>query len=301
MRPTAALTAWLDDPAAQVRALTGQSTFASGWSALIDPAARRLDAVAASPIDDIIAACAALLADCGWAERCIAMAARSLAAEPLGDLPLRMISDRRQRGLVLVDQAAAAIVATVTFSDALDAEGRGPITFSGAHGVIRFVRGGNAMLARWRLDRRGRCARIGTRRVRDGDIVHVDGHHEALSIEAADADIVSLRAIIKAGRAPLSHDHERTGGALVRQTAADPDASRTQMMLALLRLAGRRDASPLFADAIRAPEAYPRWQAMREWLALDTDAALPHLQRLAANDPDAGIRRVAARVLARIG
>lgn len=72
------------------------------------------------------------------------------------------------------------------------------------------------------------------------------------------------------------------------------------MMLALLRMMDRRDAIPLFRDLLRSELFYARWQTMREFLALDAAAALPHLREMAVADPHGEVRRVAAQTLIRV-
>jgi hypothetical protein len=45
------------------------------------------------------------------------------------------------------------------------------------------------------------------------------------------------------------------------------------------------------------PHFYARWQAMRELLALDAEAALPHLSGMAGADPHPEVRAAAAVTL----
>jgi HEAT repeat protein len=80
-------------------------------------------------------------------------------------------------------------------------------------------------------------------------------------------------------------------------SSTDEVSSRTQMMLALLRTMDRQDAVPLIVDMLEDPNFYARWQAMRELLALDADAALPHLRSLAHCDPHPEVRAAAAATL----
>jgi HEAT repeat protein len=70
------------------------------------------------------------------------------------------------------------------------------------------------------------------------------------------------------------------------------------MGLAVLRAFGRTDAAPLFAAALADEDFAMRWQVMRELLALDTAAALPHLTAMAAQDPHPEVRAAATATLA---
>ena len=69
-------------------------------------------------------------------------------------------------------------------------------------------------------------------------------------------------------------------------------------MLSLLRTMDRVDAVPVMIDMLANPHFYARWQAMRELLALDAEAALPHLSILAECDPHPEVRTAAAATLA---
>jgi hypothetical protein len=65
------------------------------------------------------------------------------------------------------------------------------------------------------------------------------------------------------------------------------------MLLTLLRVSGRADAGDVFDAATHGPAPHARWSAMREWLALDADAAAPRLDAMAAGDPDPEVRDLA--------
>ncbi|HMP46095.1 MAG TPA: HEAT repeat domain-containing protein, partial [Sphingopyxis sp.] len=65
-----------------------------------------------------------------------------------------------------------------------------------------------------------------------------------------------------------------------------------------LRIFGRRDAAPLFAEAARTEDFAARWTAMRDLVALDATAAHPLLAQMAAHDPHPEVRRAAAATLA---
>ena len=70
-----------------------------------------------------------------------------------------------------------------------------------------------------------------------------------------------------------------------------------QMMLTLLRILDWRDAVPVFRDMLASEHFYTRWQTMRELLALDAEAALPHLRAMASDDPHPEVREAAAGTL----
>lgn len=82
------------------------------------------------------------------------------------------------------------------------------------------------------------------------------------------------------------------------KSAAIEDASaRSAMLLALLRSSGRSDAAAAFDRASRDDVFLLRWQAMREWLALDAATASPRLAEMAQDDPHDEIRSAARATL----
>jgi HEAT repeat protein len=70
------------------------------------------------------------------------------------------------------------------------------------------------------------------------------------------------------------------------------------MMLSLLRIMDRKDAVPVFREAARGRHFYARWEAVRELLALDVEAALPELEAMAAADAHPEVRAAAGETLA---
>lgn len=93
-------------------------------------------------------------------------------------------------------------------------------------------------------------------------------------------------------------EYDAATGQLVRVAAAGRATSFRQMGLAVLRSFGRRDAVPLFITALADEDFAMRWQVMRELIALDAEAALPHLTAMAANDPHPEVRAAATATLA---
>ena len=69
------------------------------------------------------------------------------------------------------------------------------------------------------------------------------------------------------------------------------------MMVSLLRTMEREDSVPLLEEALASPHFYTRWHVMRELLALDAEAAHPHLRRMAEADPHPEVRAAARQTL----
>ncbi len=223
------------------------------------------------------------------------------------------VSSEINQGLLLLDDPLLQLSCGVINLDALAAKKldgageRASITFSGVTTLLHVVRAGGAVFSMWeapelhggfnRADS-GRIRPLGRRRLRDGDVLEVDGRRESFVIEEAESAIVHVQAAIRVGGAPVAVEYDSRSLTFVAGSSTDEAESRMQMMVSLLRIMDRRDAAPLFEDALRAPEFFLRWHVMREYLALDAEAALPSLRRMADADPHPDVRAAARETLA---
>lgn len=262
------------------------------------------------PADDPAVAMARatrLLGNADWAGALLEPLVMALAADPLFEPPLRANRDGLRIGAVLFDCPAASIAACRTSAAAMRRQ-PAPVTiaFSGRLVVTRYVRAGGATLQRWQADpadadfrasAASPCHALASLALSDGDVHAIDGQREAHLVTGAGSDMVTLVATIRTGTPPLMREHAIADGGLLRVASGDERASRTEMLLAFLRLAGRADAGLQFGEATHDPAFHLRWAAMREWLGLDARAALPRLEAMAAADPHAEIRDAAARTL----
>ncbi len=256
---------------------------------------------------EAIARATALLSDTGWVEALLHPLVEALAAEPLFEPPFRASRDPLRVGLVLFECPAVSFSACVT--SAAEMRRMPPpasCTFTGRLAVTRYVRSGGATLCRWRTapanaDFRSAdappCVEEAPVHLTNGTVLPIDGRCEAQLLAGAASDVVTLVATARAG-APLMREHAVADGRLLRVASSGDRASRTEMLLALLRLAGRAEAGSCFEAATQDPAFHLRWAAMREWLALDARAALPRLAAMAVGDPHPEVREAAARTLA---
>ena len=217
-------------------------------------------------------------------------------------------------GLLLFDRPALSLTLAVMSADAIAAKraerkGGASLTFTGRRTVFHFLKSGGATLSLWEApgigpgftaDSSGRCRFVERLRIEDGQKLDLDGRRFTFIVEEAERDIVFVGAETSLGAGPLSVEYDSATLRFIGASATDEASSRTQMMLALLRMMDRRDAVPLFRDMLRSELFYARWQTMREFLALDPGAALPHLREMAESDPHVEVRRVAAQTLARL-
>ncbi len=135
-------------------------------------------------------------------------------------------------------------------------------------------------------------------RLQDGDEVLIDGARESFVIEHATSDMVYFQAMVHAGAAPLATEYDRQTLEFLSASTTDESSSRIQMMVSLLRAMDREDALPLMERELASPHFHTRWHVMREMLALDAEAALPALKRMAAGDPHPEVRTAATSTLA---
>lgn len=246
-----------------------------------------------------IARAEALLADAGWAEALLAPLVAALAADPFFEPPLPLSRVRTRTGAILHDCPAATVSASVVDAAALAAlPPAESVVLSGKATVTRYVRAGGARLRRWQVPPgAAHCTPMPDRALADGAVQLCDGRVEGQLLAGPAADAVLLAVTLRGGGDPLIREYRIADGALARTASADDRASRTGMLLTLLRVSGRADAGERFAAATRDPAFHLRWAAMREWLALDARAALPRLGEMASDDPDAGVRAAAAHTL----
>lgn len=315
MRPGPALRAWLDDPVSRAETAARNRRFAADVrdGGRLAGFARELDAIdaAGGAPGATSGAVRRLLDDADWAAALIAAALAEAAADPFFEPPFAALASGARAGLVLLDHPLAVVTAAVmtpaSFASARVVPGPRSITFTGAPSFTRFVRAGGARLAfhaapdpggRFRAATAPACRRIARRTIRDGEIVAIDGLTESFAVEAIAAPVLTVAGELRAPPGTLAREHDAATFAFIGASAADDACSRSGLMLSLLRVLGRRDAADLFARTIPNAPFFLRWQAMREYLALDASAALPALADMAAADPHEEVRGAAARTLA---
>ena len=245
----------------------------------------------------------------GWMGELIAAA----RADPFARPPLRNTANEVLTGLWIVERPLLSIMVALVPADGLAAKrtgrtGRASIAFTGQRSAYRFLRSGGATISFWRApeigagfrrESGGRCRLVERRRLVDGEVFEIDGRRTGFVIDHAVSDIVFAQAMTPVGSAPLMAEYDADTHECVGASSADEASSRIQLMLALLRTMERTDSAPVFEEVLANAPFYLRWQAMREFLALDAEAALPHLRRMAHQDPHPEVRAAAADTLDR--
>jgi hypothetical protein len=309
-----ALAAWLGSEndrkatAAAMAALASQVAAMPAFAAL----EKGLAPAAAAGADAVLRLAGDFVTDDSAIDAFVAALLGAAARDCLCRPPLRASRNEVQDGLLLFSHPLLTVQLAVMNADALaikrgSSRDPAPISFTGQRSLFRFLKGGGAVLTIWEMppiddgfsmSGAARCRLRERRGLEDGDTIAFDGRREAFIVERAESDLVYLFASTTLDASPVATDYDSRSLELIAASSTDDSSSRIQMMLALLRTLGRRDAADLFAERLQARHFHARWQAMREFLALDAELALPHLSRMAQSDPHFEVRAAAAETLA---
>lgn len=309
------LSAWLGDRKAQGDTARASEAVARRLRRL--PCLQRLsgalEAARHEGPEAVLALAQAFVATPGAIAEVVGMLIAAAAEDPYFRPDLGLMSSAVHSGLLLIDHPALHLTLGLMSADAIAAKraerrGGASLVFTGRRMAFHFIKSGGATLSLWEApgigpgftaEDSGRCRLARRILIEDGQRIDINGLSDAFVVEAAERDIVFVCAETSLGAGPLSVEYDWGTRRFVGASSTDEASSRTQMMLALLRIMDRRDALPLFREMLRSEHFYARWQAMREFLALDAVAALPHLREMAAADPHREVRLAAAQTLAR--
>ncbi|HUD93178.1 hypothetical protein [Sphingobium sp.] len=256
------------------------------------------DAVAAAdgaPLDRAVALIRPFMEDIGWFEALLGTECARIADDPLHLPAFRASRSGAARHLVFARTERIWLAATIV--DPVHSAGA-RLHFSGRHTLCRPL---NRFLSAdaYRIEG-GRAVGTGPCMYPAGTVIAVDERRETLRFRPDDAPLFLLRAQFAPTRVVISRLFDADTGAPLAQAQTDEGHSRTLMLLSLLRMQRRRDATRQFAEALEGALPTQRWAVMREYLALDTERALPALEHMAQAEEDAGVRMVAKRTLAQI-
>jgi hypothetical protein len=306
------LAAWLADRESQYRSHLAIEGLARDWSRhpLVTGLMDRLSVLPDRSDGSIVEAARAFFDDedgiaelVGWM---IAASARDLFFRP----PFQPMTTEVHSGLLLFHNPFLSIALGVSGIEALAAKKTaalgGSIIFTGVTSLYRYLKAGGATMSFWEAPpitddfvaaEAGQCRLVERRRIEDGEEVLIDGRYQSVIVEHASSDIVYLQATVRCGGAPLSAEYDSDTLSFIDASSTDEASSRLQMMISMLRAMERDDALPLIQEALNSPYFYTRWHVMRELLAMDADAALPALRRMAASDPHPEVRAAARQTM----
>lgn len=313
MIPGVALAQWLSDRDAQRLSRERLDAAARKWSA--QPAITRLSREVAelSPRtpEGLLSAARRFMERTGEVDAMMAELIAGCRADPFFRPPFHPLVNEVENSLLLYHRPELSISLGVTGVDMLAAKksgrkGPASINFTGCLTLQRFLKAGGATLSFWEAPAigdnfaaadAGPCRFVECRRIEDGEEIVLDGRHQSFVFEHAEGDILLFQAVARAGCAPVGIEYDSDSLEFIGASSTDEASSRLQMMVSLLRALGREDAFPLFEEALDSPQFYTRWHVMREMLAMDADAALPSLRRMAEADPHPDIRAAARQTL----
>jgi hypothetical protein len=310
-----ALEAWLADPDARSSTVAGleatrQELRAQPGYAKLECAA---DAEASGDGIRLLALARGFMADDRAVRQSMAILLDGANRDPFFRPPVRSTLSEIQAGLLLFDRPQLsvylAIASPVPIAEKrLLRTERASIAFTGRRSIYRFLKAGGSVLSIWEapaIDQgfsaatSGRCRFVERRVLRDGEFLELDGSRHGFVIDYAEAEIVYLHASTPAGGAPLMVEYDSDTMEFAGASSSDEVSSRVQLMLTLLRAMERTDAAEIFAEIAAGRHFFDRWYAMREFLALDAEKALPHLREMAIVDPHPEVRAAACQTLAR--
>lgn len=313
MLTSAPLAEWLSDPTRQEATHRRTLDFADRWlrKPLFMDAAREVKSGVNQTIDSLLSVAGRFMDRQDEIQQMLDELITEAKADPFFRPPFAPLPTGISNGYVLFDSEQLSILVNVISADRVAAKniahgGNGTVAFTGMVTLYRYLRAGGATLAIWeapaadeqfQADVHPALTLIERRRIQDGDSWIMDGRRQSFIIEHATTDIVQLQAQVKLDCAHLAVDYDIKTGAFAGASTTDENSSRTQMMVTLLRLMGCEETWPLVEQLVDSPHFFTRWHLMREFLALNADAALPHLRRMAANDPHPEVRAAAGETL----
>ncbi|HEY0325411.1 MAG TPA: HEAT repeat domain-containing protein [Allosphingosinicella sp.] len=314
MKASESLAEWLGDAGAQAKTMELAEGGARHFASLPELLRLQADLAAAEgrSAAAVLDAARTFLDDDHAVAACLAPLIEAARSDPFFRPPLRHGSSPIHTGLLLFDRPELMIFLSVVSAEAVAAkrvfrQGGASIILPGTHSLYKFIKSGDATLSIWEAPEVDgdfssaagpRCRRAERRRMRDGEMLELDGGRQTFVIDHAVSDIVYLHATTQVDAAPLSVQYDSESLEFVGASSTDEASSRAHLMLSLLRSMDRQDAVPVFEAMLRSPHFYMRWAAMRDFLALDADRAVPLLREMARNDAHPDVREAAAQTLA---
>lgn len=313
MKAGAALAAWLADRDSQKRSLAAVEACARHWSRqpLMTQLERRLSELPERTNGAVLALAREFMSKDDEIAAVVEDLLAASAGDPFFRPPFAPVSSEIHTGLLLFHNPDLSIALGVSGVDMLAFKKSGPrgptsIGFTGITTLFRYLKAGGATISFWEAPpitddfvagEAGSCRLVDRRRIEDGEEFLIDGRYQSFVIEHATSDMLYLQALVRVDAAPLAAEYDSASLAFISASSTDETSSRVQMMVSMLRTMERDDALPLIEEALASPHFYTRWHIMREYLAMDADAALPALRRMAEGDPHPEVRAAARQTL----
>lgn len=313
MLTTAPLAEWLNSPALQEAASQRSIAFANRWARepLFADARSALQGGGSLTSEAVLDVARRFVSRDDDLRRLIDDLIAEARADPFFRPPFEVRVSEVAKGYVLFNSDQLTINLNIVSPDAMAAKklrhgGKGNVAFTGMVTLYRYLKSGGATLSIWEapsadanFSAHGEAVlkRIEERRIRDGESWVMDGRRQSFLIDHATSDMIFLQAQVKADAAPLAVAYDVDTGIFAGASATDDASSRVQMMVTLLRLMEHDGAVPVMGELLNSPHFFVRWHLMREFLAMNAEAALPHLKRMAAGDPHPEVGEAARQTL----
>ncbi len=213
-----------------------------------------------------------------------------LARSPLGHVPLRHFTDGVLSTLVLARSGNVTLSLVALDGDGL--AGRpAPVTadFSPSEVWERILAGSGWAQSVERVFSCESEALLDCRetRLHPGKVICRDARRQALLVREVEGCLVSLRLQRRLRDAGPTREYDLSSSKLVHQAAGNPRDSRIELMMALIGRMKRGDAAPMLGRIAQEKGSTAlRWQALRECLALDTEAGFRALSAIARSESD---------------
>lgn len=308
MRVSGEMAAWLDDEQRQRGGLGDAASIARDWFSgpFVERIKRDLDRLPTRDPDEVVRAAQRWVVDVAPVAELVETMVRGSLTDDFFRPVFIPFSSEVSTGLNLFNEPGLAVSLAITNPDALAAKKVGrttgaSINFTGYRGVYHFIRSGRATFSFWEKpddpSRDAECVMTSRRILSDGDVLTMDGRRESFVIEHVETPMVYLHAIIVDQTTSIAIEYDSATRRRIGVSGNDDSAARIEMMTSLLRVMDRREAVPIFDRLIDGSSFHVRWHIMREMLALDAEAALPALRRLAADDPHPEVQQAARLTL----
>ncbi|WP_448140584.1 HEAT repeat domain-containing protein [Sphingopyxis fribergensis] len=269
-----------------------------------------IDAVAGAPADGAVRRLLPWLTDTRWLRGRLDAALDLLRADPFARPPLRPLGggDGGPGSLILAERGAVRLSLQLwPFATLAPAPAPACAVFIPGHAALHILASGGASLHRhavavgadedagaFTAAAAAPCHSLPPRALQQGETLRLDTARQAITLAGARADVLLLELTVQPPSPLPIRTYDVASGRLLHVSASRRDSSFRAMALTLLRHLGRDDAAALFAAETKSEDFAARWNAMRELVALDSAAARPLLEAMAAGDPHREVRRAAA-------
>ncbi len=237
-----------------------------------------------------------------WLDELTHTTVAAMQHDPYYQPPFRVIRSDVMTGMIVADSGYIALAPIIIDATALRERQRQDaptVSFAGGHSITYVTKSGGADITLFTLQAENAPVlyQHARRRITDGEMILCNDTHQSMTIHPGTSDLAMIRVYIRTPKIAPVREYCVNTGALIRMASNDDAGSRSQMMVTMLRHAAHPQTSEACALIQHSTDADTRWHAMREWLVVDAQAALPNLQDMAQNDPDAAVREAAKATL----